>query len=455
MRGPSLLYKSGMSRVAAATVASALLGCTSLVVAARELGAAEYANFSVLWSLFFAVGGVCAGLQQEVTRSVSTLDQRREHHPRMGVPAVGATVALAGAVALVASVVVSTQREGRQGAVWWSSVAPVLGLGVLALASYTAVCGVLAAREEWTWVAQLVTFEPAARLIGVVVACSIGASAPALMAAIAFPPFVVLLMVVGPVRTAMAARMGETFASYCRRGGLLMAANGCVAMLIAGFPFLVRITGSQTLGGHAGALFAAIVVTRAPLLLPLNGFRLPILVDFSRHRDILLHRMVLVLAIVIGATIVGSLVAAAIGPFILRLILGPRFAIDPLILLTLTVSAGLVAIMTVTGLALVSIRAHAPSTLGWAAALGTAVVALSLTLPITQRCVLGLLLGPAVGVALHMASLVILCRSPRLSNVRVTARRLTLDGNAAALPDRCEVSQGMNPHGTRAQRRQQ
>ena len=71
----------------------------------------------------------------------------------------------------------------------------------------------------------------------------------------------------------------------------------------------------------------------------------------------------------------------------------------------LTGSAGLLAILTLTGMFALALHRHGLFAAGWVTATVTAVLLLLLPLPLVERVLLSLLAGPLVGVAVHTVGL--------------------------------------------------
>jgi hypothetical protein len=74
-------------------------------------------------------------------------------------------------------------------------------------------------------------------------------------------------------------------------------------------------------------------------------------------------------------------------------------------LATLTFAASLLALLTLTGIAVLSVGAHRAYALGWLAATAVGVCILLLPATIDARVAASLLTGPVVGVAIHVAAI--------------------------------------------------
>ena len=394
-------------RVGAATAVAAVLGWLALVAVARILGAERYAEFSVLWGFYFALGGLLFGLQQEVTRTVGSHEHPiEETPPPPGSPVISgvALVTVPGVVLLIVS------------APWWASelfgddpwptvVATVVGLASLAVQA--TIMGVAAARRQLGLFSGMVTVAAVARLLVIVVVCQTTASTAGLMWGIASGSAIWLLFLPSSrIRHAIGAVGDAATVPFVARAASTMVASACAALLATGFPFMVRATSEGQLGAEAGVLFAAVLATRAPLLLPLTGFQLVIIGYFVRHRAHLTRALPKIVSLVLALGVVAGLLATVIGPFLLELLFGDDFVIEGRVLGLLAFAAALLVLLTVTGVALLALQRHISSMFGWVVATVVAQAVLFLPLSLTQRCVLALCLGPITGVALHVVQLV-------------------------------------------------
>lgn len=414
MINPSRLLRMlrPLLRVGAATAVAAVLGWLALVAVARILGAQQYAEFSVLWGFYFTLGGLIFGLQQEVTRTVGS-----HEHPVAGIdrptdPGVRRSRVMAGValVTLPAVVIVALSAP------WWASDLfgddpwPTVGatvVGLLTMAVQATIMGVVAARRQLGIFSSMVTVAALVRLVVIVAVCETAVSSAGLMWGIVSGSAIWLVFLPSTrVRAALSAMADTATIGFLARAASTIVASACSALLATGFPFMVRATTDGRLGAEAGVLFAAILATRAPLLLPLTGFQLVIIGYFVRHRSHLTRALPKVVSFVLALGVVAALLAAAIGPFLLQLLFGDDFVLEGRVLGLLALAAALLMLLTVTGIALLALGRHTSSMLGWLLATAVSQSLLLLPLDLTPRCVLALCVGPAVGAALHLTQLV-------------------------------------------------
>jgi hypothetical protein len=208
------------------------------------------------------------------------------------------------------------------------------------------------------------------------------------------------------VRRALVVRVQFSVSGFMCRAAAAMASTGCAALLIGGFPLLVVLTDSDPLGGDAGVVFAAVLVARSPLLVPLYGLR-PVLTRWlitkrtrirpAVHRTLLLGSLVGLAAIA---------VAYPVGPRVLRVAFGSEFAVSGLLMSGLTGGAVLMMLLTITGISLVVVSHHAGSIRGWFFALGITGLTLALPIPsLESRVCTAMIVGPALGVCWHLLEL--------------------------------------------------
>ncbi len=392
----------------------ALLGLASAVsvaltwllqaVAGHLLGPASFAAFMVVWGFVFLEIGLLLGLQQEVTRAVAA-DRGApvEHGGRVGPVVVAAGIGILGGLVCLAGV-----------PLWGSSlfgddrwpVAVALAVGLLAFAVYNAVNGVLAGAERWTDYSLSIVMDAVLRIAVLAPVLVAAAGVVPQSWALTVPALAwVLLLPRRGVRHAVAATVPGGARSLASGAGHAMVATGCSAVMVAGFPVLLQVTARAPLGPEAGVVIAAVIATRAPLLLPLGAFQAVILTRFVLAGPRLLALVGRLLVLVAAGTAVGVVAGALLGPFLLRVLYGDAFRVGGGLVAALVLGAGLIAAQTVTGSAVMARRRHRVFAAGWLLATAVAVVVLSTGLAVGARSALALGLGPAVGLVVNLLAL--------------------------------------------------
>ena len=258
--------------------------------------------------------------------------------------------------------------------------------------------GVLAARGRWRLVALLLAGDQVVRLVAVLAVLSVGGGTEGLLWAVAAGTFVWLPLVGSrQARDMWADRGDRAIGGFLRLAGVAMASTSLSALLVAGYPMLVEITTAHPLGDRAGAIFAAILLTRAPLLVPLYGLR-PLVLSWFLDRGDRVRRACAAAALAgAGATLVGMAGAAAVGRPVLQLLFGSQFEVSRALLAAVAGGAGLMGLMTVAGIALISLDRHVHTTVGWLVALVVSVAVMSIPGSLETQVVAPMLAGPSCG----------------------------------------------------------
>lgn len=401
-----------------ATIIAGISGFVVIIIAAWALGSSGTLTeeFTAYWGLFFAGTGVLTGLTQETTRAVSAASGSGSGS--------GSGVAVAsrssvrpilfslGAAAVTAVVLGAT-------APFWIgrllSEHQGIGVGMLAvgLGSYAVqatVSGILSGCQLWKQYAALISLDTGMRMILAVVAWLLGYQLLAFLF-ITVVGAVSWAVIVGLSRSARAALSSVTDVSgpvFMRQALTAMAASGSTAVLITGFPTLVKLTNPDTTGQAvtAAAVIYAVTLTRAPLLVPLQQFQSAIIVRFVQGDRSPWNALAGPLAIVWGVGLLGSGLAWLIGPWLFEVILRQEiFAVPGSLLAALTLGATTTATLMVTGCATIAYDRHGLYLAGWVVATVIAVAILMGPWELATAAALALIVGPLVGLVVHLVAL--------------------------------------------------
>lgn len=402
-----------LSGIAASSAIAALVTWLLHVVAGRTLGTAGYAHFMVVWGLFFTLTGVLQGLQQEVTRSVTSA---RRYDVRGDRPLVGTVVVgIAGAALLLLTSPLWASRILGPG---WLSVTLVLAGAFVAYALANQLNGAFAGRGSWRVYAWAILLEGLFRAAFVLAVLLLDASATWWALALVGGALAWAVLAIGAeTRRALLVRGDGATPAFLVKAGQAMVAAGCSALVVAGFPVLLDLFSRDDLGPDAGVVLAVLVATRAPVLLSLNAYQGVLITRLvaSPAPGRLLWRWVaggLLLAVPAGA------LAYIVGPTLLPLVFGADFGAPGRLFAGLVASTCALAVLTLTGWTTLALGRHLVFVSGWL--LATLVTSLALLLPIdlADRASLALLLGPLAGAGVHVVSLG--SRSRRESTVSVS-----------------------------------
>lgn len=433
---------SGFKWLSLATIVAAAGSFLVLIISAKALPNAVNLQFVAYWGLFFALTGVLGGLMQETTRAIGAADANEEasgdtasvvgHTRNYTVPrSIGArplTVSV-GVAAVIFAVMVLT------GPLWaplvvneHTGIAVVLmGAGLALYSMQATTSGLLSGRQMWGPYSALIMVDILTRVALAFIAWYLGWGLVAWLIITVFGTVSwLLLAALSPAtREVLLARTDIPVRRFVTLMLTAMGASGASAVLVTGFPTIVKIAGEavtagsgvvETLAAPHGTGFTAAVtitgiayavtLTRAPLLMPLEKFQNAIIVHFVRHRS---EGVLAALAKPLGALVAfgafGAGLAWLIGPWIMTLILDESYYIPGIVLAALTLGATLTAVLMITGSVALAVEQHRVYLLGWLAATTLATVILFVPGHLSARTAAAIAVGSAVGVAIHLAAL--------------------------------------------------
>lgn len=401
-QGP--VARGSMARVGTATAVTALCGYGVIYLAARDLAPSGFSVFGVFWGAFGLVSGAAFGLLQETTREVRAcayLDvapTKRTHPLRVGaLLGVAAAVVIAGTAPLWSGRVFVEER--------WLSVA-LLCAGLAGFCVHTTLLGMLAGINQWTQYGALMVTDAVIRVAIAAATVVLGWHLTGFLWATVGGAIAWLILLVASPATRAAARLltpGGT-ATFLRGAAHSITAAGASAILVMGFPVLLKLT-SAALGAEGGVIILAVTLTRAPLLVPLTAMQGNLIAHFVDERSDRVRALIAPAGIVAGIGAVGVLAAGAVGPWLLRFAFGPQYHASSALLAWLTAAAVAIAMLTLTGAAAVAAALHRAYSVGWVGATVASGLLLLLPLSLQTRTVVGLLCGPLVGIGVHLVAL--------------------------------------------------
>jgi O-antigen/teichoic acid export membrane protein len=398
------ITRGSVARVGAATALSALCGYTVLYLAARDLAPAGFSVFGVFWGAFGLVTGAANGLLQEATREVRSVRYTevaagpRTHPMRVA--------AMAG---LVAAVVIAGSSSVWSGHVFVESrtlSVALLSIGLAGFCLHATLLGMLAGVNRWSQYGSLMVTDAGIRVAVAAAAFVLGWGLDGFLWATVAGAVAWLIMLIASPTTRAAARLltpGGTV-TFLRGASHSIAAAGASAILVMGFPVLLKAT-SGDLGATGGVVILAVTLTRAPLLVPLTAMQGNLIAHFVDQRTERIRALVAPAAVVVGVGMAGVLAAGLLGPWLLRAAFGPDYRADGSLLAWLTAAAVMIALLTLTGAAAVAAALHRAYSVGWVGATIASVLLLLLPLGLETRTVIALLCGPLVGIAIHLGAL--------------------------------------------------
>ena len=376
--------------VAAGT--SGVAGYVVLVVAARVLDPATNASFLVFWGALFAVFGTFVGLTTETTRAVFSSSGRG---PTAVLPVVLGLACGAAAVVAVSGLLWGPHLFGDP---WpWLLAAMVVGIALFGVQA--GLNGVAAGTSAWNAYSLLVSSEAVVRLALTAVVAVAGGQLFGLAWAVvlASGTWLVWLGARSDVRRLVRARVEDSRADLTRRLLLACAANAASALVLVGYPVMLRVTTPRDVFDGAAPIILAVSLSRAPLLLPLGVYQ-NVLVTRVMSDGVRVLRPILVGLAALAA--VGSAVAWWAGPWLLHVI-NPAYDVAGPVFAALVLAAGLIAALTITGAATIALDHHHAYLAGW---IVTSVVSLLVLLApagLEARVIASLVAGPLAGAVVH------------------------------------------------------
>lgn len=391
-----------MKNLSLATIFAAASGFVVMWIASWALDAEHgYNSFLAYWGLFFACTGLIDGITQETTRAVAASREtqvRGSANPWKLGAAIGA--ALAAVVLLVGLFTMGRVVPTHPG-----TATGLLAFGLLSYAFQAVLSGILSGSGLWNRYAALVALDSGVRLVLAVVVWALGGGLVEFLAITVIGALSwAVVLALAPVRVQLDVDRG----AFVRRVGSAMVASGASAALITGFPTAASAAfPAATAGAAVAAINNAVMLTRAPVLVPLQRFQSALVVRFVERRGTVYKALAAPVGAIMGVGLVGFAAAWLIGPWILRVAYKPELFVDGLTLGLLTFASAFMGMLMITGVAVLALERHAFYVAGWLAATATAFAVLFLApWGVATTVVVALFAGPIVGALVHLAGLV-------------------------------------------------
>lgn len=393
---------------------TAFCGYAVVYLAARDLAPAGFSVFGVYWGTFGLVTSAANGLMQETIREVRGLHNveiavaHRLHPVRVaGVIGVVSAVAIAGSSPLWSEQIFVEER--------WLSIG-LLSVGLASFCVHSALMGALASTNHWTEYGTLMVGDALIRVLIAVLAVSIGWGLGGFLWATAAgaTSWLFILLISPYARDAARIWTNGDLSSFLQGTAHSITAALASGVLVMGFPVLLKLTSSQ-FGARGGVIILLVTLTRAPLLVPMGGMQSNLIAHFVDKRADRVRALIAPLAVVGVIGGFGVLAAGLLGPWLLHFGFGSNYNADGSLLAWLTVGAVALAMLALTGNAVVAAALHWAYSLGWVGATMVCTLLLMLPMELEKRTVIALLCGPLVGVVIHLAALL---RSASCSDLR-------------------------------------
>jgi len=397
-----LRQPSGLSLIIAATGVAAAAGYLVIWLVPREIGLDAYYSFGLFWAAMYFVVGTLSGLQQEVARAAAPVSIDR---PQRGS---ARNFALVFSAAVFATVIVTAP-------LWVSTVFPTGGWALVlplavASSSYALVAvlaGTLYGLSGWWQLAAMIVVDALLRLIAVVAVASVTTDAAALAWAAAVP-FLLTLVVLWPgIRRSVvgAAALDVEMRALTWNVARTILAAASIGVLVSGLPVVIGIAAGDTPRALAAALFLAVMITRAPVIVVVMSLQSYLLVKFRDQRGGLAPALWRIEAVVLGGGALLALVAALIGPVVFELLYPGQIELAGWFYAVLVLSSALIGGLIVTGSAVLAVGMHRAYTLGWVVAALVTIGSFALTGDLLTRVVIAVVAGPVAGSAVQLGFL--------------------------------------------------
>ncbi|MFB8893898.1 hypothetical protein [Microbacterium plantarum] len=395
--------RSGLALVLGAT---AIAGAAGYIIQAAVPAFApdEYLTFTVTWSAIYLIVGGMAGVQQEVTRSA--FPAAAPGSGRGG----GVVAGFAGAASVVAVVVVFGTAFLWGPTALGEDFAAVLPPILVATAAYTLVAvlsGVYYGARRWVSAAGMTVTDALLRVVLIVVVMILGLSGPAYAWATAVPfvGSVMLLWILSGRRAMRDVDFDVDVSQLLRNSVSTVGAALATGVMISGLPLLLGITSRGLPEMQLTALILILTLTRAPLVIPLLALQSYLVVTFRDQPDLAIRRTLVWGAGLVGATIVLAVAGSFIGPWIVEFAYGPDYALPAALFGLIIASAGMTALLCLTGPAVLAAGGHRAYVAGWALSSIVLVIGLFVVPADVWSTVAVICAAPVLGVVVHLAAI--------------------------------------------------
>ena len=395
--------------IGGATAVAGVSGYLVTLAVAQQAGLAAFSVFAVFWAVLYFIVGCLFGLQQEMTRAVSAATRApltaAPGQPRVPVPRF--VLLTAGIVGAVIAVSFPLWAIPAFGAGQLGLVVP-LAVGAVVCVAVASLSGVISGLGLWADLALIVGLDGTLRLAAVLTVLALGGDQTWLAWAVIvpFPVTVGVALVVGRRRLAHARYVDGTYRGLLWNSTRTILAAAAMAAMVTGFPALLALFADGVDREYFGALILALTLLRAPLLVPLTAFQSYLLVFFASREANIIRALVLLLAVVAIGTTVFAGATSLFGEQVFVWLFGDEVRQVGDLLVPLVFASGMIAGLFVTGPAVLSRDSHSAYTTGWVVSAVVVMGAVLMPWPIGDRVITALVIGPAAGLIILIASVV-------------------------------------------------
>lgn len=409
---PASGARSGAVQIIVATAIAGIAGYLVTFIVFRAAGAAAYATFAVYWATLYLVVGSLSGIQQEITRATRI---------RVSGPGVFQNRALRFAVVVsvgVFVVIVSTSPLWRLAVFPTQGSALVVPLAVGA-SSYVLVAtlsGSLYGLSQWRSLAFLVATDGLFRLALLGIALIFTRDLPVLAWVVALPFPLTIVVLWRSIRPGLAGRseLDVRYRALTWNVARTVLASVSTSILVSGFPLILGVAGRGEPAHFLGQFIFAITLTRAPLIVTVMALQSFFIVRFRDSPATMWRTFGRVCVVILGGGLALAIAGLLLGPWALSVVSGTRALISGPVIAVLVASSALVAWLSISGSAVLSRGSHFVYSSGWGGAAAATVLVILLPLPFVVKTEIAMLVGPAVGLLIHLIWLVVSRREARV-----------------------------------------
>jgi len=400
---------NGLKLILGATVVAGAAGYVVTIMVPAVLGPNQVQPFLLFWSAMYLMVAVLAGVQQEVTRAARPVTESITVGRRTVRRFTVVVSALVGALVVAAIPLWNLLFTPEMG---WRFALPL----ALAAASYVVVAtlsGLMYGLVRWQSIALFIAGDAVLRLacIGAVLLVTQDVVTLAWAAALPFALSIVLFWPL--VRRGVVGRFDIDVTNRQLGWNIsrTLVASLSMGVLMSGFPLVIGATSTGLPAGPVSVIIVLLTLVRAPVVIPMLSLQSFLIVHFRALRGAALGASILRIgALVVGGTAVLSVLAWWLGPWVVSIIL-PAYQTDAWVLAGIVASSGFLALLCVSGPAVLARSAHAAYSAGWVVAAAVSVALMFVPLDVEPRTLIALAVGPLVGFVVHIGSLVLADRA--------------------------------------------
>jgi O-antigen/teichoic acid export membrane protein len=390
---------TGTAAVGVGLIVAGLSAYGFLFFADKALSKAEYSPLGALWSMVFLIGpGLFLPLEQEISRALA---ERRARH-QGGLPVVRRAATIGAGLFLGVTVLLIVSARWTVEHPFDDQVLLLVGLalGLAGAMGGHITRGCLSGTGRFNGYSAYLGFDGFLRVLAAVVLLLVGVNtAGPFGVAVGMAGIIAVPIALSVQRPDLEEGPEASFSEVGSALGMLLIASLCAFALMNIGPVIVKLLASDAQAEAAGRFVNGVVIARIPLFLfqAVQASLLPKLsaLAHSGHLGDFRSGLKRLLVAVAGLAVVGTIVGAVLGPFVVE-IMFPTADLGARTMGLLAAGAGLYMLAMACAQAVIALGGHGDQAIGWAAGLTALFVTVALGDDLFLRVELGLLVGSAV-----------------------------------------------------------